>query len=184
MITGILPGLAVFAWAASSWRVHPPVKVLRATKNQLFHMFHLFKSFLATCAAWGVTVMFWVGIQRWTYGGHFTTTGLSLLFYSVGIVVFPSCMLVVTPLLARLPSSSPLWRPLWASLVGAIAGPPVLYLWVAGYFLCIRGLRGGVFLPELHDVTHLKIGSFALVAGVVFAWCYAILMRRGADSVP
>ncbi len=146
-------------------------------------MFSLPKSLLATLIAWLSTVAL---IMVYSYAtrsaSSWTATpvadflkGLSILAYFVGIVVVSTCMLVVTPLLRLLPRTSLLWRPSWACVIGALAGPIAMYLWTSGF-------RRSFFIPEPHDSTHLFFGICSAVAGTVFAYSYARGVARGYST--
>jgi hypothetical protein len=146
-------------------------------------MFSFSKALLATVIAWFATVMLMVGYGYATKPNpSWSATpvldflrDLALLCYFVGIVVVPTCMLIVTPLLAFVPRTSLLWRPVWACVVAAISGPFVMYLWAAGF-------RGRFFVPELHDSTHRYLGFLSLFAGVVFAYRYTTQVVRVYSS--
>ena len=146
-------------------------------------MFSLPKALLATFVAWLSAVAL---IMAYSYAtkpeSSWTATpvadflkGLSIMAYFVGIVVVPTCMLVVTPLLRLLPRTSLLWRPSWACAIGAIAGPIAMYLWTAGF-------RRSFFIPEPHDSTHLFVGICSAVAGTVFAYSYARGVAQGYSA--
>ena len=146
-------------------------------------MFSLSKSLLATFVAWlsGSAL-----IMAYSYAtkaaSSWTATpvtdvlkGLSILAYFVGIVVFPTCLLVVTPLLRLLPRTSLLWRPSLACTIGAIAGPIAMYLWTAGF-------RRSFFIPEPHDSAHLLLGICSAVTGTVFAYSYTRGVAQGYSA--
>ena len=140
----------------------------------LQEMFSLSKSLLSTLIAWISAVAVMMAYSYATKpASSWTATpvedflrGVAILGYFVGIVVVPTCMFVVTPLLRLLPRTSLLWSPYWACAIGGIAGPIALYLWAAGF-------RGRFFIPEPHDSTHLFFGICSGLTGVVFAYSYS-----------
>ena len=95
-----------------------------------------------------------------------------VLIYAAGVavVVFPICLLVVVPLLRFLPRSSALWRPPCAAVLGATAGPLVMYVWSAA-------LRLEFYLPSLHDSNQVVGAMAALLAGATFGYLYANAVR-------
>ncbi len=85
----------------------------------------------------------------------------------VGIVVFPTCLFVVTPLLKLLPRSSWIWRPKCAACIGAMAGPFAIYLWLAKLFQLPLSLS--------NDPQHftLSVTLTSALVGATFAYFYA-----------
>ena len=146
-------------------------------------MFSFPKSLLSTLIAWlSAIALMMVYSYATKPPNSWTATpvvdfmkGAAILSYFVGIVIFPTCMLVVTPLLRLLPKTSLLWRPSWSCAVGAITGPIAMYLWACGF-------RTRFFVPELHDSTHLFFGVCSAVAGAVFAYSYARGFARSYSS--
>jgi len=94
---------------------------------------------------------------------------------AVAIVVFPTCLLIVTPLLKLLPRSSFLWRPAIAAVVGAVTAPLAMYLWAAGF------LRH-TFAPDIHNEAHLAFAATSVLVGITFAFSYATSIRNTRNA--
>ena len=95
------------------------------------------RAFIATLCAWLAGVLcspfvLWLafrahGLPR-PLAGFFPGSLFFAAFY-VAVVVFPTCLLVVTPLLRLLPRTSRLWHPGAAAFTGALGGPLAMYGW-------------------------------------------------------
>ena len=137
-------------------------------------MFSLKNSLLATGVAWLSAVSMIIAYSYVTRPASYWAanpiadffSGLAFVGYFVGVVVIPTCLFVVTPLLCLLPSNSMMWRPSWACAFGMAVGPIAMYLWASVF-------RGRLFIPEPHDSTHLMLGICSALAGGVFAYSYA-----------
>lgn len=95
---------------------------------------------------------------------------MPFMLVAVAVVVFPTCLLVVAPLLQLLPRTSPLWRPVYAALAGAIAGPVATYLWSVGVKLQF-------FVPNLLDRSQQGLAAAAALVGMTFGFQYAKAIR-------
>ena len=95
---------------------------------------------------------------------------LPIVGIAVAAVVFPTCLLVVVPLLKLLPRSSPLWRPGRAALTGAIVGPVAMYVWSVGVELQF-------FVPNLLDHSQQGFAAAAALVGLTFGFQYAKAIR-------
>ena len=93
-----------------------------------------------------------------------------IMLVAVAVVVFPTCLLVVVPLLKLLPRTSPLWQPGRAALTGAIVGPMAMYLWSAGSELQF-------FVPNLLDSSQQGAAAAAALVGMTFGFQYAKSVR-------
>ena len=101
--------------------------------------------------------------------------GLLFWAFSVGVVVFPTCLIVVTPLLKLLPPSSPLRRPGIAAFIGAASGPIAMYVWAAVF------LKSS-FVPDIREDAHLYFGCGSALVGATFAFTYALLYRNSRNG--
>jgi len=146
-------------------------------------MFSLSKSLLATVVAWFSAVSMIIAHSYVTRPASYWAanpiadffSGVAFVGYFVGVVVIPTCLFLVTPLLCLLPSNSIMWRPSWACAVGLIVGPIAMYLWASGF-------RGRFFIPEPHDSTHLKLGICSALTGAIFAYSYSLAIARGLKA--
>ena len=148
-------------------------------------MFSLQRSILSTVVAWFVATAFIVIYSFLvTEPSEWPSSGLGgvireigLLGYYVAMLVFPTCLLLVTPLLRLLPASSKLWNPRVACMVAMCVAPFGIYAWAVMY-------RRQFFMPELHDRVHVMIGLAAICAGVGFAYTYATGLTRAEKAAP
>lgn len=141
------------------------------------------RAILPTVIAWIIGVTFLMVCACLTRSESYRTSqpvreffqALMLFGGAVAIVVFPTCLFVVTPLLRFLPSSSLLWRPAIASVIGAAAAPFAMYFWAAGY------LRHA-FTPDFRDEAHLIFASASILVGATFAFLYATSIRNARNA--
>lgn len=135
-------------------------------------MFSFPKSIFATFIAWLLSMAMLMVYSHLTKSGSSSNslvgllTDLLFLATSTGIVVFVTCMVIVTPLLCLLPKGSILWRPVWASIAGLILGPVAMYLWFCG---ATRKL----FAPIVFDSTSIFFGVCSALTGALFAYFYS-----------
>ena len=138
------------------------------------------RALIATLVAWFVGVLFypwlyWIsaklhhGVNPPLSVSYFlVSSGLALFF--VAVRVFPTCLLVVTPLLKLLPSTSYLWHPLVAASVGAFGGPLATYVW-----WCL-GAGGSTYAQSAFNFPDGKAEMFTSVAvGIAFGYVVARL---------
>lgn len=127
----------------------------------------------ASIHAWIVSAacvyIFLLAFPNTNFGSPFSPLEFVLLACYVamytGIVVLPTCMLLVGPLVCLLPPSSPLRKPFIAILLGAITGPVASYLWGAA-------VAHKWFAPDLRDPWSLMFAGVAAITGVAFAFSY------------
>lgn len=174
------PAMALQFAIESHWR---RVTILgRSTYSSVsrlsYQMFRLSRAFASTFVTWLVSSLF---LFVWSFTiGSWQIHELSLtrifrellvLSYFIGIAVFPTCLIIVAPALGLLPRNSPLWLPKSACLIGAAVGSLAVYLWFAGF-------KREFFLPEFHDLVHVRFMVAAVVAGVTFALSYSRSLRK------
>ena len=140
------------------------------------------RAVLSSIAGWAARVLFLMGYsllgshELWSSEPfHDFLRGSMVFAYFVAIVAFPTCLLLVAPLLILLPRGSALWSPHIAAVVGAVVTPFTLHLWAMGY-------RRRIFAPEFHDSTHVTFGIAAACVGAVFAFCYATSIRNARNA--
>jgi hypothetical protein len=145
-------------------------------------MFRLSRALFSTTLAWMAASFF-----LFVYGSAYESSsvfshsipsvvdGLIVLSCYVAIVVFPTCLLIVAPVLRFLSPDSVLWRPRYACFVAPLFA--VLAMWAWAVAFC-----GGFFIPELHDRVHVGFGVAAILAGVTFAYAYSVGLRRVSGS--
>lgn len=145
-------------------------------------MFRLSRALLSTTLAWIAASFF-----LFVYGSAFESSsvfshsirsivdGLIVLSCYVALVVFPTCLLIVVPVLRLLSPDSVLWRPCCACFVAPFFAVMVMWAWAVAF-------SGGFFIPDLHDRVHLGFGLAAGLAGVIFAYTYSVGFRR--EKIP
>ncbi len=132
------------------------------------------RAIISAVLAWIVGITFVLVIGYVTRSPSYYTAepvreffqGILFWAYFIGIVVFPTCLLVVTPLLNLVPPSSRVREPGIALLIGAASGPIAMYIWAALY------LRRA-FVPDIREQAHLFFGCASALIGATFAFTYA-----------
>lgn len=85
------------------------------------------------------------------------------------MIVFPSCLVLVYPIYLVMPRRVFMWSPLWASIVGALVGPVVMYGWVAV----------AIWQPILPlGMAAIILGLPAMGAGIAFGFSFTKLVAR------
>jgi hypothetical protein len=137
------------------------------------------RAILSAIIAWVVGVTFVLATAYLTRSPSYYTAepvreffhGILFWAFYVGIVAFPTCLLIVAPLLKFIPPSSGLRHPGIALLVGAASGPVAMYIWAALY------LRRA-FMPDIREQAHLFFGCASALVGATFAFSYARFRRN------
>ena len=136
------------------------------------------RAILSAILAWIVGITFVLAAAYVTQSPSYHTTepvreffqGILFWAFFIGIVVFPTCLLVVTPLLKFVPHSSRLRQPCIALLIGAASGPIAMYICAALYLQ-------RAFMPDFREQGHLVFGCAASLIGATFAFSYARFHR-------
>jgi hypothetical protein len=137
------------------------------------------RAILSSALAWIVGIIFLMATGYAMQSASHSTIefgwaflqGTLYIALGVGVVVFPTCLVVVFPLLRLIPLSSPLLRPSIALSIGVVSGPIAMYIWAAV-------LSRGAFVPNIHDEGHVFFGCASALIGATFAFSYALFHRN------
>lgn len=93
----------------------------------------------------------------------------------VGVVTFPTCLIVIAPCLWLIPREFWLWQPRFACLAAAVVSPFAMYLWAVAFEH-----------PRFDNVAYYVYAAAAMVAGVTFAFFYSrrFLLQKNRPSAP
>jgi hypothetical protein len=135
-------------------------------------MFHLRRAIVSSVIAWVVATAFLLICGAATGAdGIWSPRSIGQASSLVGMVVFPTCLLIVAPLLKLLPDTSRFWMPHWACGLASIVGPIAMYLWTVPF-------AGRFFVPDLGERGPLTFASAAMCAAVAFAYTYTVGVAR------
>lgn len=97
--------------------------------------------------------------------------------WPAGVVVFSTCLLMVTPLLGFLPASSKLWHPHRAAAVGAGVGPFAIFVILSGMLFFFKSPLH-ISVASFFNPLALVLALAASLAGAAFGFSYARLRQK------